>query len=83
MEGKTPEVKKDKSLSRAEDVAQELTGPSPFAAVFPELPPVLDHLSVRVRDLNGFSGAKTADYSREISDAPERNAIEVGLKFSF
>ena len=83
MEGKNPEMKKTKSLNRAGSDAREAVCPPPFAAVFPELPPILDHLSVRVRDLNGYSGAKTADFCREISDAPERNAIEVGLKFSF
>lgn len=83
MEGKNPEVKKADALSQAGKDAREESMRSPFAAVFPELPPILDHLSVRVRDLNGFTGAKTADFAREISDAPERNAIEVGLKFSF
>lgn len=83
MERKVDKVKKSAPASQTEIDAREGLRPSPFAAVFPELPPILDHLTVRVRDLNGYMGAENADFAQKITDAPERNAIEVGLKFSF
>lgn len=83
MEGKNKKLTKPVHERHVETAAREGTVPSPFAAVFPELPPILDHLTVRVRDLNSYMGVKNADFARQVSDAPERNAIEVGLKFSF
>ena len=77
-DAKFAEVQRDKEV-----LSRGLRHSSSTAAVFPELPPVLSHFYLKVNDQNSFKGANTADFAREMSDAPERNAIEIGLKFSF
>ena len=51
-------------------------------AVFPELPPILDHVFVRVTDLNAPPKTSSVLTGNDI-DAPEKNAIEVGVKWTF
>ena len=56
----------------------------PHPAVFPELPSPLKRIYVRARNLNKLENANIATSPMERGDdAPEKTAVEVGLKWTF